>query len=103
MPERQFSIEQYLADVDKTCKRYGRCVVAVSEGVWATKDEKGKKIPLVAEFMRRFGRERRLTRWHTMIQWARFCMRRLLGARRVFERQGVDESLIWRHMRSRAS
>jgi len=33
MPERVFSIEQFLADVKDTYARYGRCVVAVSEGI----------------------------------------------------------------------
>jgi ATP-dependent phosphofructokinase / diphosphate-dependent phosphofructokinase len=33
LPERVFSIEQFLADVKDTYARYGRCVVAVSEGI----------------------------------------------------------------------
>ena len=33
LPERVFSIEQFLADVKDTQARYGRCVVAVSEGI----------------------------------------------------------------------
>ncbi|MFZ6645002.1 6-phosphofructokinase [Undibacterium sp. TJN25] len=33
MPERDFSMEQFLADVKQTYSRYGRCVVAVSEGI----------------------------------------------------------------------
>jgi 6-phosphofructokinase 1 len=33
LPERVFSIEQFLADVKETHARYGRCVVAVSEGI----------------------------------------------------------------------
>ncbi len=33
LPERVFSIEQFLADVKETYARFGRCVVAVSEGI----------------------------------------------------------------------
>ena len=33
LPERDFSMEQFLADVKKTYERHGRCVVAVSEGI----------------------------------------------------------------------
>jgi len=33
LPERIFSIEKFLADVKATQERYGRCVVAVSEGI----------------------------------------------------------------------
>jgi ATP-dependent phosphofructokinase / diphosphate-dependent phosphofructokinase len=33
MPERPFEVESFLADVDRTCKQRGRCIVAVSEGI----------------------------------------------------------------------
>jgi 6-phosphofructokinase 1 len=33
LPERVFSIERFLADVKDTYARYGRCVIAVSEGI----------------------------------------------------------------------
>ncbi|MFY9510501.1 MAG: 6-phosphofructokinase [Rubrivivax sp.] len=33
LPERVFEIERFLADVKSTHERYGRCVVAVSEGI----------------------------------------------------------------------
>ncbi|MCB2001626.1 MAG: 6-phosphofructokinase, partial [Rhodoferax sp.] len=33
LPERTFDIPQFLADVKSTYERFGRCVVAVSEGV----------------------------------------------------------------------
>ena len=33
LPERTFSIDRFLADVKATQARYGRCVVAVSEGI----------------------------------------------------------------------
>ncbi|MBH9575611.1 6-phosphofructokinase [Inhella proteolytica] len=33
VPERVFEIERFLADVKATMDRYGRCVVAVSEGI----------------------------------------------------------------------
>jgi len=33
LPERTFDLQQFLADVKTTYARYGRCVVAVSEGI----------------------------------------------------------------------
>jgi 6-phosphofructokinase 1 len=33
LPERDFSIERFLADVDREYGRHGRCLIAVSEGV----------------------------------------------------------------------
>jgi 6-phosphofructokinase len=33
LPERVFELERFLADVKRTHERYGRCVIAVSEGV----------------------------------------------------------------------
>jgi ATP-dependent phosphofructokinase / diphosphate-dependent phosphofructokinase len=33
LPERTFVVEQFLADVKMTYERFGRCVIAVSEGV----------------------------------------------------------------------
>lgn len=33
LPERVFDIDRFLADVKATMERYGRCVVAVSEGI----------------------------------------------------------------------
>ena len=47
LPERQFDKEKYLRDVDSAYKKYGRCVIAVSEGVWSETDDKGKHIPLL--------------------------------------------------------
>ena len=41
LPERTFSIERFLADVKATMDRYGRCIVAVSEGIH---DESGQPI-----------------------------------------------------------
>ncbi|MDG4552908.1 MAG: 6-phosphofructokinase [Candidatus Competibacter sp.] len=57
LPERPFSIERYLADIERVHRQRGRCVVAISEGVWATLDGKGGEIPLAAELMRGAGRE----------------------------------------------
>lgn len=48
MPERQFKKEQFLSDVETAYKKHGRCIVAVSEGVWSELDDKGKHLPLVA-------------------------------------------------------
>lgn len=33
VPERPFDLDRFLGDVDRTMKQYGRCIVAVSEGV----------------------------------------------------------------------
>lgn len=33
LPERKFDIDQFLKDVKETYDRYGRCIVAVSEGI----------------------------------------------------------------------
>lgn len=41
LPERVFNIDQFLKDVREVYDRYGRCVVAVSEGI---ADEKGTPI-----------------------------------------------------------
>ncbi|MEO8152316.1 MAG: 6-phosphofructokinase [Rhizobacter sp.] len=41
LPERTFTVARFLADVKATYERYGRCVVAVSEGIH---DEAGKSI-----------------------------------------------------------
>lgn len=41
LPERPFSLEQFVSDVKKVNDRYGRCVVAVSEGI---ADEEGTPI-----------------------------------------------------------
>ncbi len=51
IPERKFDQEQFLKDVDATYKKYGRCIVAASEGIWSEKDEKGKEVPLVVSIL----------------------------------------------------
>ena len=43
MPERVFDMEKFLADVHRVYNQYGRCVVAVSEGIV---DEKGEPMML---------------------------------------------------------
>jgi len=45
LPERPFSIEGFVKDVKASMKKYGRCVVAVSEGI-ADKDG----TPIIAKF-----------------------------------------------------
>ncbi len=47
VPERQFDQEQFLKDVDAIYSQYGRCIIAVSEGIWSEKDENGKEVPVV--------------------------------------------------------
>ena len=46
LPERPFSLDRFVADVQKVVKRLGRCVVAVSEGV---ADRDGT--PIAAKFI----------------------------------------------------
>ncbi len=41
LPERTFVIDRFLADVKETYDRYGRCIIAVSEGIH---DERGAPI-----------------------------------------------------------
>jgi len=41
LPERVFNVDKFLADVKATMERYGRCVIAVSEGIH---DEQGVPI-----------------------------------------------------------
>ena len=48
LPERVFSIEQFLVDVKNVYDKYGRCVIAVSEGIV---DEKGQ--PIITSLMER--------------------------------------------------
>jgi 6-phosphofructokinase 1 len=44
LPEREFSMDKFLSDVKKVYDRYGRCMVAVSEGI---KDKSGQ--PIIAK------------------------------------------------------
>ena len=44
IPERTFSIDKFLADVKRVYERYGRCVIAASEGIH---DESGT--PIIAQ------------------------------------------------------
>jgi len=46
LPEKVFKIEQFLLDVKDVYEKYGRCVIAVSEGI---ADEKG--VPIIASLM----------------------------------------------------
>ena len=57
VPERQFSIDRYLGDIDRVYQQHGRCIVALSEGVWATRNEQGREVPLAADLMTKAGRE----------------------------------------------
>ncbi len=45
LPERTFTMEQFVADVQAVMKKYGRCVIAVSEGI---SDADG--IPILAKY-----------------------------------------------------
>ena len=44
-PEKPFIMDKFLSDVDKIYKKYGRCLITVSEGI---SDEKGE--PIAAKF-----------------------------------------------------
>ncbi|MBN2327046.1 MAG: 6-phosphofructokinase, partial [Candidatus Omnitrophica bacterium] len=46
-PERQFDQNKFIADVDAIYKKFGRCIVAASEGIWSEKDANGKEVPVV--------------------------------------------------------
>ncbi len=48
LPEREFSLERFLADVKSVYERFGRCVVAVSEGI---RDKSGT--PIVAALQKK--------------------------------------------------
>lgn len=47
LPERHFSVDQFLLDVKDVYNKYGRCIVAVSEGVT---DENG--VPIVTKLVK---------------------------------------------------
>ncbi len=47
LPERQFSKDKFLQDVDTVYKKHGRCIIAVSEGIWSERDEKSKEVPVI--------------------------------------------------------
>ncbi|MBZ9634388.1 6-phosphofructokinase [Clostridium sp. FP1] len=46
LPEKIFSIEQFLVDIKNVYDKHGRCVIAVSEGI---QDEKG--VPIITSLM----------------------------------------------------
>jgi 6-phosphofructokinase 1 len=52
LPERVFSIEKFVADVKTTYDRYGRCVIAASEGIH---DSQGT--PMVSQLSRQVERD----------------------------------------------
>lgn len=45
-PENPFSVDQFLEDIKRVYDKYGRCIVAVSEGI---SDDKGE--PIIAQLM----------------------------------------------------
>jgi 6-phosphofructokinase 1 len=52
IPERTFSLEKFIADVKATYDKYGRCVIAASEGIH---DSQGN--PIVAQLTRQVERD----------------------------------------------
>lgn len=57
LPERQFSIDRFLSDVERVYKKQGRCIVALSEGIWAERDEKGKPKEMIVTAYEHRGQE----------------------------------------------
>lgn len=47
LPERAFSLSKFVKDVEKVYKKYGRCVVAVSEGI-----ADDKHVPIASKFIK---------------------------------------------------
>ncbi len=47
LPERHFSVDQFLLDVKEVYNKYGRCIIAVSEGIT---DENG--VPIVTKLVK---------------------------------------------------
>ena len=52
LPERPFIMKRFLADVKNVYNKYGRCVIAVSEGI---EDENG--VPIITKFMNKVERD----------------------------------------------
>jgi 6-phosphofructokinase 1 len=52
LPERTFSVDKFLADVKTTYEKYGRCVIAASEGIH---DSKGT--PIITQLMSQVERD----------------------------------------------
>jgi 6-phosphofructokinase 1 len=52
LPERKFSIDKFIRDVKETYAKYGRCVIAVSEGI---ADENG--VPIVTKLAKNIERD----------------------------------------------
>jgi len=52
IPERTFSLEKFIADVKATYDKYGRCVIAASEGIH---DEQGN--PIITQLKRQVERD----------------------------------------------
>jgi 6-phosphofructokinase 1 len=52
LPEKRFSVERYLEDVKSVYDKYGRCIIAVSEGIT---DENGE--PIAARLMKTMERD----------------------------------------------
>ena len=52
LPEKVFKIDKFLLDVKEVYEKYGRCVIAVSEGI---ADEKG--VPIIASLMEKIEKD----------------------------------------------
>ncbi|MCX7172180.1 MAG: 6-phosphofructokinase [Proteobacteria bacterium] len=52
IPERTFSVDRFIADVKATYERYGRCVIAASEGI-----HDGQGVPIITRMSRQVERD----------------------------------------------
>ncbi len=57
LPERRFNIDSFLDDVQRKYDEFGRCVIALSEGIWSEEDEKGKHKPMIASLFEQKGED----------------------------------------------
>ncbi|MCB9640262.1 MAG: 6-phosphofructokinase [Myxococcales bacterium] len=57
VPEKQFVVDKFLDDVRRIYDQHGRCIVALSEGIWSEMDEKGKPKPMIVSIFEQQGQE----------------------------------------------
>ncbi|MEM1009349.1 MAG: diphosphate--fructose-6-phosphate 1-phosphotransferase, partial [Myxococcota bacterium] len=57
LPERQFQVERFVEDVQRTMDQHQRCIVAVSEGIWSERDSAGKPKPMILSIYEHQGKE----------------------------------------------
>ncbi|MCK6508976.1 6-phosphofructokinase [Myxococcota bacterium] len=57
VPEKQFVVDSFLQDVRRVYDQHGRCIIALSEGVWSELDSKGKPKPMIVSIFEQQGQE----------------------------------------------